>query len=325
MNILVTGAAGFIGYHAAQRLLGQGHRVVGIDNVNPYYDPALKWARIARLTVHPWFQFIEVDLASVPVMEALFARERFDILLHLAAQAGVRYSIVNPHACTHANVTAFLNVLEGCRNSRIPRLIYASSSSVYGSNPNTPFEVGHPVDAPESLYAATKRSNELMAQCYTHLFGFAATGLRFFTVYGPWGRPDMAPFRFADAIASGSRVDIYNYGRMQRDFTYIDDIAEGLVRVVDRPQSGHRLYNIGNSSPVELMDFIRALERAFGQRSRRRFMPRQAGDVLATHANVEAFCEYTNFRPATSMEEGVNKFVQWYRNYYGHVIRAKVA
>jgi len=256
---------------------------------------------------------------------AIFARERFDVVLHLAAQAGVRYSIVNPYACTHANVTAFLNVLEGCRNRQIPRLVYASSSSVYGGNHKTPFAVGDPVDTPRSLYAATKRANELMAHCYAHLYGFAATGLRFFTVYGPWGRPDMAPFRFAEAIERGARIDIYNYGRMQRDFTYIDDIVEGLVRVIDRPQTGHHLYNIGNCSPVGLMGFIHSLERAFGRRALRRFMPMQAGDGLTTHADVEAFCQYTDFRPATPMEEGVARFVEWYRNYYGHVARAKVA
>ncbi len=325
MNILVTGVAGFIGYHAAQRLLGQGRRVVGVDNMNAYYDPALKRARLSRLTIHPRFQFIEADLASTLAVDAIFTLVRFDFVLHLAAQAGVRYSLENPHAYTHTNVTAFLNVLEACRHRQIPRMIYASSSSVYGGNQKTPFAVGDPVDTPVSLYAATKRSNELMAHCYTHLFGFAATGLRFFTVYGPWGRPDMAPFRFAEAIERGGQIDIYNYGRMQRDFTYIDDIVEGLVRVVDRPQPGHRLYNIGNCSPVGLMDFIHALEHAFGKRAHRRFMPLQPGDVVATHADVEAFCEYTGFRPHTPMVEGVARFADWYRSYYGHTIHAKVA
>ena len=325
MTILVTGAAGFIGYHVAQRLLGQGQRVVGVDNLNEYYDPALKRARLSRLTVHPQFHFIETDLASTLAADSIFSRERFDLVLHLAAQAGVRYSLENPHAYTSANVTAFLNVLEGCRHRQISRLIYASSSSVYGGNRETPFAVGDPVDTPVSLYAATKRANELMAHSYTHLFGLAATGLRFFTVYGPWGRPDMAPFRFAEAIERGKQIDIYNYGRMQRDFTYIDDVVEGLVRVVDRPQPGYRLYNIGNCSPVGLMDFIHALEQAFGKRAHRRFMPLQPGDVLATHADVEAFCEYTGFRPKTPLVEGVARFADWYRGYYGHSIHAKVA
>jgi UDP-glucuronate 4-epimerase len=324
MNILVTGAAGFIGYHTAQRLLGQGRRVVGVDNLNPYYDPALKRARLARLKVHPRFQFIEADLSNRNFAEQFFAREKFDLVVHLAAQAGVRYSIENPHAYADANITGFLNVLEGCRRGSA-RLIYASSSSVYGGNTKVPFAVGDPVETPVSLYAATKRANELMAHCYTHLYGFAATGLRFFTVYGPWGRPDMAAFRFAEAIDRGSRIDIYNYGRMLRDFTYIDDIVEGLVRIVDRPQAGHHVYNIGNCSPVKLMDFVNAMEKAFGKRARRRFMPLQAGDVLATHADVEAFCEYTNFRPATPVEEGVARFVDWYRAYYGRAVRARVA
>jgi UDP-glucuronate 4-epimerase len=319
MNILVTGAAGFIGYHTAQRLLGQGRRVVGVDNLNSYYDPGLKRARLSRLTVHPRFQFAELDLSHRAAAESLFARESFDLVLHLAAQAGVRYSLENPHSYTDANITGFLNVLEGCRRG-LPRLIYASSSSVYGGNIKTPFAVGDPVDTPVSLYAATKRANELMAHCYTHLYGFAATGLRFFTVYGPWGRPDMAPFRFAEAIERGARIDIYNYGRMLRDFTYIDDVVEGLVRVVDRPQTGHRLYNIGNAAPVQLMDFVHAMERALGKRARRRFMPLQAGDVLATHADVEAFCQYTQFRPDTPVAEGVERFAHWYRGYYGRAV-----
>jgi UDP-glucuronate 4-epimerase len=325
MTILVTGAAGFIGYHVTQRLLGQGRRVVGLDNLNAYYDPALKRARLERLQAHPRFQFVEADLAARAPAQAAFALARADVVLHLAAQAGVRYSLENPHAYTEANVTGFLNVLEECRRLRIGRLIYASSSSVYGGNRKTPFAVGDPVDTPVSLYAATKRANELMAHCYTHLFGFAATGLRFFTVYGPWGRPDMAPFRFADAIERGGRIDIYNYGHMQRDFTYVDDIAEGLVRVIDRPQPGHRIYNIGNSSPVPLLDFVHAMERAFGQRARRRFLPMQPGDVVATHADVEEFWRYTEFRPATAVEEGVERFVDWYRSYYGRRVHARVA
>jgi UDP-glucuronate 4-epimerase len=325
MTILVTGAAGFIGYHVSQRLLGQGRRVVGLDNLNSYYDPALKRARLERLAVHPRFQFLEADLAVRAQAEAAFATARSDAVLHLAAQAGVRYSIENPHAYTEANITGFLNVLEGCRRQRIGRLIYASSSSVYGGNTKTPFAVGDPVDTPVSLYAATKRANELMAHSYTHLFGFAATGLRFFTVYGPWGRPDMAPFRFAEAIERRGRIDIYNYGRMQRDFTYVDDITEGLVRVIDRPHEGHRIYNIGNAAPVGLLDFVRAMERAFGKRAHRRFLPMQAGDVAATHADVEDFWRYTDFRPATPLEEGVARFACWYRSYYRRTPRARVA
>ncbi len=327
MNLLVTGAAGFIGYHAAQRLLGQGARVTGADNLNAYYDPALKRARLARLAAHARFTFAEIDLADRPAAETLFAHERFDAVLHLAAQAGVRHSLEQPHAYTEANITGFLNVLEGCRRQGIPRLVYASSSSVYGGNTKTPFAVGDPVETPVSLYAATKRAGELMAHCYTHLYGFATTGLRFFTVYGPWGRPDMAPFRFAEAIERGARIDIYNYGRMLRDFTYIDDIAEGLVRVMERPIEGARLFNIGNSAPVALMDFVHALEAAFGRRARRRFLPMQAGDVVATHADVEEFCRYTGFRPATPVGEGVARFADWYRGYYGarRAARARVA
>ena len=324
MNILITGAAGFIGYHAAQRLLGQGRRVIGVDNLNSYYDPALKRARLSRLTVHPRFQFLEADLSHRASAERIFAPDEFDVVLHLAAQAGVRYSLENPHAYTDSNITGFLNVLEGCRRGKT-RLIYASSSSVYGGNTKTPFAVGDPVDTPVSLYAATKRANELMAHCYTHLFGFAATGLRFFTVYGPWGRPDMAPFRFAQAIENGDRIDIYNYGKMLRDFTYVDDIIEGLVRVVDRPQSGHHLYNIGNASPIGLMDFVHAMENALGKRAKRRFLPLQPGDVLSTHADVEAFCAYTEFRPATPVSEGVEQFAHWYRSYYGRAVQATVA
>jgi UDP-glucuronate 4-epimerase len=321
----VTGAAGFIGYHATQRLLGQGCRVTGADNLNGYYDPALKRARLARLSVHSRFQFAEVDLADRAAAQALFGRSRFDAVLHLAAQAGVRYSLENPHAYTESNITGFLNVLEGCRHGQIPRLVYASSSSVYGGNTKIPFAVGDPVETPVSLYAATKRANELMAHTYTHLFGLAATGLRLFTVYGPWGRPDMAPFRFAEAIERGGRIDIYNYGRMLRDFTYIDDIVEGVLRVIERPHAGHKLFNIGNCQPVNLMAFVRALEQAFGKRARRRFLPLQPGDVVATHADVEEFCQYTGFRPATPLEEGVAKFADWYRAYYGRAVQARVA
>lgn len=317
MTILVTGAAGFIGYHLAQRLLGAGERIIGVDNLNDYYDPELKRARLARLAAHPQFRFLEVDLADRVTTEAMFASQRFDLVVHLAAQAGVRYSIDNPHAYTESNVTGFLHVLEGCRHNRIERLIYASSSSVYGGNTKTPFAVGDPVETPVSLYAATKRANELMAHCYHHLYGIRMTGLRFFTVYGPWGRPDMAPFKFARLIQRGEAIDIYNYGRMRRDFTYVDDIVEGLVRVIGRPQEGNHLYNIGNASPVGLLDFVRCLEKSLGKRTRHRYLPMQPGDVVATHADVEDFWNYTGFRPKTSLEVGVARFAGWFQSYYG--------
>jgi UDP-glucuronate 4-epimerase len=316
MRVLLTGAAGFIGFHTAARLLREGHLVAGVDNLSAYYDPGLKRARLAQLRGFPRWTFVRCDLENRADAEELFAGGNPDVCVHLAAQAGVRYSLVNPHAYTAANVTAFLHVLEGCRQARIPRLIYASSSSVYAGNTKTPFAVGDPVDRPISLYAATKCANELMAHCYAHLFGIAATGLRFFTVYGPWGRPDMAPFKFAQAILSGGRIDIYNYGRMLRDFTYIDDIVEGLVRIIERQPEGYRLYNIGNSAPVPLMGFVHALERSLGRRARRRFLPMQPGDVPATHADVEDFWRLTGFRPATRIEDGVQRFAEWYRQYY---------
>jgi UDP-glucuronate 4-epimerase len=316
MNVLLTGAAGFIGYHTARRLLADGNQVTGADNLNAYYDPRLKRARLRRLEGCPNFEFVRCDLENRASTKALFRGSRFDVVVHLAAQAGVRYSLENPHAYTGSNVTGFLNVLEGCRAAGIDRLIYASSSSVYAGNTKTPFAVGDPVDRPVSLYAATKRANELMAHCYSHLFGIAATGLRFFTVYGPWGRPDMAPFKFARAIDRGEPIEIYNYGKMRRDFTYIDDIVEGLARVVARQPAGYRLFNIGNSAPVPLMDFVHALERAFGRRARRRFLPMQPGDVLETHADVDDFWCLTGFRPATGIEEGVRRFADWYREYY---------
>ena len=315
--ILVTGAAGFIGYHVAARLLAGGEQVVGVDNLNSYYDPRLKRARVAGLTGSQNFAFARLDIADRASIEALFASTRPALVIHLAAQAGVRHSIDHPHAYTESNVTGFLNVLEGCRRGGVAHLIYASSSSVYGGNLKTPFSVADRVDAPVSLYAATKRANELMAHCYTHLYGFAATGLRFFTVYGPWGRPDMAPCRFARAIARGRRIEVYNYGRMKRDFTYIDDIVEGVARVAALGGEAHRLFNIGSDRPVELMDFIGALEGAFGCRARKRFLPMQAGDVVATHADVEDLCRFTGFRPSTPLATGVAQFVEWYRGYYG--------
>jgi UDP-glucuronate 4-epimerase len=316
MRTLVTGAAGFIGYHVAQRLLAQGEQVVGIDNLNPYYDPRLKRERLRRLTRYPGFEFAEMDIATRAAMEALFRQESFERVIHLAAQAGVRYSIENPHVYAETNLTGFLHVLEGCRSARVGHLIYASSSSVYGGSTQVPFSVEDQADRPVSLYAATKRANELMAHCYSHLFEIGATGLRFFTVYGPWGRPDMAPFRFARAIVRGEPIEIYNYGRMQRDFTYIDDIAEGVVRIAAAPPAGYRLFNVGASSPVGLMEFIGALERALGKRARRRFVPLQAGDVVSTHADVEDFWRATGFRPATPLAAGIERFADWFQDYY---------
>lgn len=324
MTILVTGAAGFIGYHLAARLLGEGRQVTGVDDLNPYYDPRLKRARLMRLAVNPGFEFLEADLAQRAAAEAVFARGPYEMVVHLAAQAGVRHSIEHPHAYTEANVTGFLHVLEGCRRRKIARLIYASSSSVYAGNRKTPFAVGDPVETPVSLYAATKRAGELMAHCYAHLYGIATTGLRFFTVYGPWGRPDMAPFKFVEAIERGCPIDLYNYGNMRRDFTYVDDIVEGLTRVIDRPHSGCRLYNVGHGSPVGLLDFVHTIERALGKRARRRFLPIPPGDVVATHAEIEDFFEYTGFYPATPVGTGVEKLVEWYRDYTAPRRRAGV-
>jgi UDP-glucuronate 4-epimerase len=333
MTILVTGAAGFIGYHLAARLLSEGRRVVGVDNLNSYYDPRLKQMRLKRLAAYPGFEFLEADLADRAAAETLFAphakphakKDSYQVVVHLAAQAGVRHSLENPHAYTEANVTGFLHVLEGCRRSGIGRLIYASSSSVYAGSRKTPFAVGDPVDTPVSLYAATKRAGELMAHCYSHLYGIATTGLRFFTVYGPWGRPDMAPFKFVEAIDQGRPIDLYNYGRMQRDFTYVDDIVEGLLRVIDRPHDGYRLYNVGHGSPVGLLEFVHTVERALGKRARKRFLPIPPGDVVATHAEVEDFFAYTGFYPATPVAVGVERLVEWYRAYVAPRRRAEVA
>jgi UDP-glucuronate 4-epimerase len=315
VTILVTGAAGFIGYHLAARLLSEGRQVTGVDNLNSYYDPRLKRARLERLAAYPQFEFLEADLAQRAAAERVFVKGRYQAVVHLAAQAGVRHSVENPHSYTEANVTGFLHVLEGCRRSEIGRLLYASSSSVYAGNRKTPIAVGDPVETPVSLYAATKRAGELMAHCYSHLFGIATTGLRFFTVYGPWGRPDMAPYKFVQAIARDRRIDLYNYGRMQRDFTYVDDIVEGLTRVIDRPHSGYRLYNIGHGSPVGLLEFVHAVERALGKRARKRFLPIPPGDVVSTHAEVEEFFKYTGFYPATPLAVGVERLVAWFRDY----------
>jgi UDP-glucuronate 4-epimerase len=332
-KILVTGAAGFIGYHTALRLLERGDTVVGLDSMSDYYDVTLKEARLARLSPHARFRFEHLDVADRGRMAALFARERFDRVVHLAAQAGVRYSLENPHAYIDANIVGFMNILEGCRHNPVEHLVYASSSSVYGANTQMPFAVHDNVDHPVSLYAATKKANELMAHCYSHLYGIPTTGLRFFTVYGPWGRPDMALFLFTKAILEGREIDVFNHGRMQRDFTYIDDIVEGVVRVTDRParpnaawsgdtpdpatsRAPYRLYNIGNNSPVQLGRMIEVLEQALGRTARKRLLDMQPGDVAATFADVEDLERDVGFKPSTSIEDGVRRFVAWYFAYY---------
>jgi UDP-glucuronate 4-epimerase len=331
--ILVTGAAGFIGFHLTKRLLGRGDRVIGLDNLNDYYDVRLKEARLAQLRPHQQFQFAKLDLADRAGMQNLFAQHPIRRVVHLAAQAGVRYSLVNPHAYTTSNVDGFLNILEGCRHHSADHLVYASTSSVYGGNTHMPFSVHDNVDHPVSLYAATKKANELMAHCYAHLYRFPITGLRFFTVYGPWGRPDMALFLFAKAILEGRPIDVYNHGKMQRDFTYVDDIVEGVIRTLDRPaqpdpkwssdkpdpsssSAPYRLYNIGNHQPVELLRFIEVLEHALGKKAEKNFLPLQAGDVPATYADVADLTRDTGFKPATSIETGIARFVEWYRDYY---------
>jgi len=332
--ILVTGAAGFIGYHLTDRLLGRGDAVVGLDNLNDYYDPGLKRARLARLEGRPGFTFVRLDLSDREGMAELFERQRFSRVVNLAAQAGVRYSLENPWSYIDSNIQGFMTVLEGCRHHDVEHLVYASSSSVYGLNTRMPFSVHHNVDHPVSLYAATKKANELMAHTYAHLYGIPTTGLRFFTVYGPWGRPDMALFKFTRAILEGRPIDVYNHGRMRRDFTYIDDIVEGVIRVLDRPPapdpgwSGdapdpgsspapYRLYNIGNNSPVELMEFIGAIEEALGREAEKRFLPLQPGDVPATWADVGDLVRDAGFQPATPIREGIRRFVRWYEEYYG--------
>ncbi|MCY9797016.1 NAD-dependent epimerase [Citrobacter braakii] len=332
MKYLVTGAAGFIGFHVSKRLLEAGHQVVGIDNLNDYYDVSLKQARLALL-VHPGFHFHNIDLADRESMAELFISGHFERVIHLAAQAGVRYSLENPHAYADSNLTGFLNILEGCRHNKIQHLLYASSSSVYGLNRKMPFSTDDSVDHPVSLYAATKKANELMAHTYSHLYGLPTTGLRFFTVYGPWGRPDMALFKFTKAILEGKSIDVYNYGKMKRDFTYIDDIAEAIIRLQDIiPQSDdqwtvetgtpaasiapYRVYNIGNSSPVELMDYIRALEDALGIEATKNMLPLQPGDVLETSADTKALYDVIGFKPQTTVKDGVKNFVDWYRDFY---------
>ena len=333
MNILVTGAAGFIGSGVSQALLARGDTVTGFDSVNDYYDVTLKEARLARLRAHPGFTFVKGCLEDAAAVGALFAGQPFDRVIHLAAQAGVRYSLTNPGAYVQSNLVGFLNILEGCRHARTPHLAYASSSSVYGLNARQPFSVHDNVDHPISLYAATKKANELMAHTYSHLYGLPTTGLRFFTVYGPWGRPDMALFLFTRAILAGTPIDVFNHGRMRRDFTYIDDIVRGVVRVADRvaepdpawdaaaPDPGtspapYRVYNIGNHTPVELDRFITLIEEALGRKAIRRLLPMQPGDVPATCADVDDLRRDVGFAPATPLETGVARFIAWYREYY---------
>jgi UDP-glucuronate 4-epimerase len=333
MKILLTGVAGFIGYHVAERLLARGDEVVGLDNLNAYYDVRLKEARLARLTGRPGFSFHRLDLADRAGIQDLFAQTRPQRVVHLAAQAGVRYSLQNPHAYVESNLVGFLHVLEGCRHHGVEHLVYASSSSVYGANTRMPFSVHHNVDHPLSLYAASKKANELMAHTYSHLYGLPTTGLRFFTVYGPWGRPDMALFLFTRAILEGRPIDVFNEGRMRRDFTYIDDIVEGVVRVADRVPAGnpawsgdapdpgtsrapYRIYNIGNHAPVELLHLIGLLEAALGRKAEKRLLPMQPGDVPATYADVDDLVRDVGFQPATPIEEGVRRFVAWYRDFY---------
>lgn len=332
-KILVTGAAGFIGFHLATRLLDRGDTIVGLDNLNDYYDVRLKHARLAQLTGRDGFEFCQMDLSDRVAMAQLFRDHQFDKVVNLAAQAGVRYSLQNPHAYVDSNLTGFVNILEGCRHGRVKHLVYASSSSVYGANTKMPFSVHHNVDHPVSLYAATKKANELMAHTYSHLYQLPTTGLRFFTVYGPWGRPDMALFLFTKAILAGQPIDVFNEGKMRRDFTYVDDIVEGVIRVTDsiaqpnaqwssyQPDPGtsrapYKLYNIGNNSPVELQHFIATLEKALGRTAQKNLLPMQPGDVPATYADVDDLIRDVGFRPATSIEDGIARFVQWYREYY---------
>ncbi len=329
MRVLVTGAAGFIGAALSDRLLARGSAVVGIDNLNDYYDVRLKEARLARLTWNPAFDFRRIDIADRVAMHELFAHERFDVVVNLAAQAGVRYSVSHPEKYIDANVVGFGNVLEGCRHGGVKHLVYASTSSVYGLNRNLPFSEHDNVDHPASLYAATKKANELMAHTYAHLFDLPCTGLRFFTVYGPWGRPDMSPILFARAMLAGEPIKVFNHGNMQRDFTYIDDIVEGVLRVLDQPpacggksdtpatsSAPWRVYNIGNNEPVSLMRYIEVFEECLGVKAKLDLLPMQPGDVEATAADISLLNEAVGFRPSTPIEEGVRRFVTWYREFY---------
>jgi UDP-glucuronate 4-epimerase len=332
-KVLVTGSAGFIGFHLAKKLLENGVSVTGIDNLNPYYDPSLKEARLAQLTSFSGYKHVKSDLADRQGMADLFSQNSFDAVVNLAAQAGVRYSLKNPHSYVDTNIVGFVNLLEGCRHSGVKHFVFASSSSVYGANTKMPFSVHHNVDHPVSLYAASKKSNELMAHTYSHLFDLAVTGLRFFTVYGPWGRPDMALFLFTKAILEDRPIDVFNHGRMVRDFTYIDDIVEGVYRVIfhkpcpntdwdsDDPdpatsKSPYRIYNIGNNQKVDLMRYIEVLEECLGKKATKNFLPMQPGDVPATYANVDDLVRDVGFKPDTPIEEGIKRFVEWYKEFY---------
>ncbi len=332
-KILITGAAGFIGHALSKRLLEEGRTVVGLDNLNDYYDPELKRARLAQLTPFPGFLHVGFDMADRDQVASLFAEHRFDAVVNLAAQAGVRYSLVNPHSYVDTNLVGFVNILEGCRHTKVKHLVYASSSSVYGANTKMPFTVHHNVDHPVSLYAASKKANELMAHSYSHLYGLPTTGLRFFTVYGPWGRPDMALFLFTKAILEDRPIDVFNNGNMERDFTYIDDIVEGVVRIIDHvatpnpdwsgddpdPATSYcpwRIYNIGNNAKEKLMRYIEVLEDCLGKKAKKNFLPMQAGDVPATYANVDDLVREIGFKPDTPIEVGIRNFVDWYREYY---------
>jgi len=334
MKILVTGAAGFIGMHLSKRLLERGDEVVGIDNLNDYYDVQLKHDRLKLLENFDKFTFIKMDIADREAMAELFKEQQFNRVMNLAAQAGVRYSLQNPLAYVDSNLVGFANILEGCRHNKVEHLVYASSSSVYGSNTDMPFSVHDNVDHPVSLYAATKKSGELMAHTYSHLYNLPTTGLRFFTVYGPWGRPDMSPSLFAGAIMRDEAINVFNGGKMQRDFTYIDDIVEGVVRVIDKiaepndeydksspdpatSYAPYRVYNIGNNEPVQLMEFIETIENAVGKKAEKNMMGMQDGDVVATYANIDALIDAVGFKPATPLNEGIQKFVDWYKQYHG--------
>ncbi|RPH50747.1 MAG: NAD-dependent epimerase [Desulfobacteraceae bacterium] len=337
-RVLITGAAGFIGFHLCLRLLKDGFAVTGIDNMNSYYDVSLKEARLAQLLSHGNFAFAKTDIAGKEDLEKIFENKKFDVVVNLAAQAGVRYSLENPHAYIDANIVGFTNILECCRHKGVKHLVFASSSSVYGANTKMPFSVHDNVDHPVSLYAATKKANELMAHSYSHLFGLPCTGLRFFTVYGPWGRPDMALFLFTDAILEGRPIKVFNHGKMTRDFTYIDDIIEGVVRIMkkvpepdskwsgNQPDPGtsyakYRIYNIGNNSPVELIRFIEVIEDALGEKAKKEFFDLQPGDVVSTYADVDDLMKDVGFKPQTPLETGIKEFVTWYLEYYGKKMR----
>lgn len=333
-KILITGSAGFIGFHLAKKLIDCGDKIVGLDNLNSYYDITLKADRLKQLEGRKNFRFFKADLVDRNVMAALFYKESFDIVVHLAAQAGVRHSLTHPHSYINSNIVGFLNVLEGCRHNNVKHLVFASSSSVYGANANMPFSVHHTTDHPTSLYGATKKANELMAHTYSSLYKLPCTGLRFFTVYGPWGRPDMALFLFTKAITEGKPINVFNHGKMRRDFTYIDDIVEGIVRLVDRPPKAdpnwnsdnsspstsygpYKIYNIGNNNPIELMRFIEALEESLGVKAVKNFLPMQLGDIPATYADINDLMKDTGFKPSTPIEQGIKLFVEWYLSYYG--------